>query len=657
MSNRLKNESSPYLRQHGDNPVDWYPWCNDAFEKAESEDKPVFLSIGYSTCHWCHVMARESFEDASVAEALNRNFVCIKVDREERPDIDAVYMSVCQAINGSGGWPLTVIMTPEQIPFFAGTYFPKRGGYGRIGLMEILTEIAGLCRGDREKLLSLGDKIMDSIKPRVSHGTAEPSDKLLHGAYAVFRRSFDAEWGGFGASPKFPSAHNLLFLMHYARRFSETQARLMAEKTLRAISRGGIFDNISGGFSRYSTDRKWLIPHFEKMLYDNALLLIAYTCAYQATDEAEYADIAKRTADFVLSELTDENGGFFCGQDADSEGTEGKYYVFTPQEIISVLGRNDGEEFCRMYGIGEKPNFEGGSVPNRIDAREKAWDRNDARLEKLRAYRKERTVLHRDDKHLLSWNAWMITALAYAGAALAETRYLNAAKKAQRFIERSMTDPDGRLLLSINGSAGQLDDYAVYAMSLLALYRFTLDAEYLHAAIHRAEQMTELFEDADSGGYFMYAHDAPQLISRPKEVYDGAMPSGNSVAALVLEELAALTGEPKWRDRADRQLGFIAGMIENYPAGSSFALLAMAKRLLPCRELVCASESVPYELMEYLRKNPAYELSVIYKSSDNAERIAEIAPFTAAYPVPPEGAGWYLCENGACNTKQSEFPL
>lgn len=657
MSNRLKNESSPYLRQHGDNPVDWYPWCDEAFEKAANEDKPVFLSIGYSTCHWCHVMAHESFEDESVADMLNRDFVCIKVDREERPDIDAVYMSVCQAINGSGGWPLTVIMTPEQIPFFAGTYFPKRGGYGRPGLMELLAEIAHMWRGDREKLLSLGDRIMDSIKPRSVGGSAEPSEELLHGAYAIFRRSFDAEWGGFGAAPKFPSAHNLLFLMHYARRVGEPQARLMAEKTLKAMSKGGMFDNIAGGFSRYSTDRKWLIPHFEKMLYDNALLLMAYTCAYQTTGDAEYADIAGRTADFVLSELRAQNGGFFCGQDADSEGVEGKYYFFTPQEIISVLGDRDGKEFCRLYGIGEKPNFEGGSVPNRIDAREKPWDRNDARLEKLRAYRKNRTVLHRDDKHLLSWNAWMITALAYAGAALAEQRYLEAAVRAQQFIERSMTTPNGRLLLSLGGSEGQLDDYAVYAMALLALYRFSLDAKYLQAAIQRAEQMTELFEDADNGGYFMYAHDAQQLISRPKESYDGAMPSGNSVAAVILEELAALTGETKWRERADRQLGFIAGVIKNYPAGSSFALLAAAKRLLPCRELVCASESIPPELTEYLSKNPAYDLSVIYKSSDNAERLAKLATFTADYPVPPEGSDWYLCENGTCSIRQSKFPL
>lgn len=656
MSNRLKNERSPYLRQHGDNPVDWYPWCAEAFEKAEREDKPVFLSIGYSTCHWCHVMAHESFEDAAVADILNRGYVCIKVDREERPDIDAVYMSVCQAINGSGGWPLTVIMTPEQKPFFAGTYFPKRSRYGQLGLTELLTQISGLWHNDRKKLLSLGDRIMSALKPDSEPGRTEPEKALLHRAYAYFRDSFDAEWGGFGASPKFPAAHNLLFLMNYAERMKEPHAALMAEKTLKAMARGGIFDNISGGFSRYSTDRKWLIPHFEKMLYDNALLLIAYVSAYQSSGDAEYADIARRTADFILRELSDESGGFYCGQDADSEGVEGKYYVFTPEELVSVLGREDGEEFCRLYGIGKKPNFEGGSVPNRIDAQGAAWAADDPRLCRLRSYRKERTALHRDEKILLSWNAWTITALAQAGSVLSETRYLSAAMKAQRFIEESMTDEDGRLLLSLGGSTGQLDDHAVYALALLSLYRVSLDAEYLKAAIRRAEQIVKLFED-EKGGYFMYAHDAEALISRPKELYDGAIPSGNSVAAMVFEELAALTGETKWRDISDRQLGFIAGRIGRYPAGSSFALLAMAKRLMPGRELVCASESVPPELTKYLKENAAYELSVLYKSPENAELLAGCAPFTGAYPVPKTGVSWYLCENGVCHTPQTEFPL
>lgn len=656
MPNRLKNENSPYLRQHGDNPVDWYPWCEEAFEKAAREDKPVFLSIGYSTCHWCHVMARESFEDAAVADILNSGYVCVKVDREERPDIDAVYMSVCQTINGSGGWPLTIVMTPEQQPFFAGTYFPKRSRYGQPGLIELLTQISRLWRGDREQLLSLGDRIMSALKPDDQPRHIEPDKALLKRAYEIFHGSFDGQWGGFGAAPKFPAAHNLLFLLHYAQRMNEPYAVLMAEKTLKSMARGGIFDNISGGFSRYSTDGKWLIPHFEKMLYDNALLLIAYTCAYQATGEGEYADIAKRTAYYILRELSDDRGGFYCGQDADSEGVEGKYYVFTPEELSSALGGKDGEEFCRLYGIGKKPNFEGGSVPNRIDEQGTAWDCDDPRLEKLRTYRKERCALHRDEKILLSWNAWTVIALTQAGLALDEPEYIDAAMKAQRFIESSMTDENGRLLLSLGGVAGQLEDYAVYALALLSLYRVSFDAKYLMEAIRRAEQIEELFAD-ENGGYYMYAHDAQQLISRPKELYDGAMPSGNSAAAMVLEELAALTGEPKWRERSDRQLGYIAGRIDGYPAGGSFALLPMIKRISPNRELVCCAERVPPELTEYLKENPAYELSVLYKSPENAQLLAQCAPFTEAYPVPETGASWYLCENGACHAPQTEFPL
>lgn len=656
MSNRLKNENSPYLRQHGDNPVDWYPWGSEAFEKAEREDKPVFLSIGYSTCHWCHVMARESFEDAAVADILNRGYVCVKVDREERPDIDAVYMSVCQAINGSGGWPLTIVMTPDQQPFFAGTYFPKRSRYGQIGLMELLTQISRAWRGDREQLLSLGDRIISALKPGKEQKYAEPDLELLKRAYRIFSGSFDVEWGGFGSAPKFPAAHNLLFLMHYAKRMNEPNAEQMVRKTLKAMAHGGIFDNISGGFSRYSTDRKWLIPHFEKMLYDNALLLIAYACAYQETGEREYADTATRTADYILRELHDVRGGFYCGQDADSDGVEGKYYVFTPEELSSVLGSKDGEEFCRIYGIGKKPNFMGGSVPNRIDAQGAAWDCDDPRLEKLRAYRKERCRLHRDEKILLSWNAWTIIALTQAGLALDEPKYTDAAIKAQSFIESSMTDENGRLLLSLGGVAGQLEDYAVYALALLALYRASLNAVYLREAIRCAEQIEALFAD-ENGGYFMYAHDAQQLISRPKELYDGAMPSGNSAAAMVFEELALLTGEPKWRERSDRQLGYIAGRIDGYPAGSSFALLPVIKRLSPNRELVCCAESVPPELKAYLKDNPAYELSVLYKSKENAQLLEQCAPFTAAYPVPENGVSWYLCENGACHSPQTEFPL
>ena len=351
MPNRLKQEKSPYLMQHGENPVDWYPWCKEAFRKAVREDKPIFLSIGYSTCHWCHVMAHESFEDQKVADLLNREFISIKVDREERPDIDAVYMAVCQAMTGSGGWPLTVFMTPEQKPFFAGTYFPKHGGYGRYGLMELLERVADIWKNNRKELLRAGNQVTEAINQEQTGNGQKPNRKLVEQAYSQLARRFDHKWGGFGAAPKFPTPHNLLFLMRYAEVTQEPNAMKMVEITLEDMARGGIFDHIGGGFSRYSTDEMWLVPHFEKMLYDNALLLIAYVKAYQHTKRECFSDTARGTARYILRELTDEEGGCYCGQDADSDGVEGKYYVFTPEEVKTVLGETDGAEFCRLYDI------------------------------------------------------------------------------------------------------------------------------------------------------------------------------------------------------------------------------------------------------------------------------------------------------------------
>ncbi|MCI8496721.1 MAG: thioredoxin domain-containing protein, partial [Clostridiales bacterium] len=327
MSNRLTKEKSPYLLQHQNNPVDWYPWGPEAFQRAEEEDKPILLSIGYSTCHWCHVMAHESFEDEEIAGILNRHFVCIKVDREERPDIDAVYMTVCQALTGSGGWPLTILMTPQQKPFFAGTYFPKTSRYGQPGFMELLEQVAYLWSTQRQELLNAGDQITEAVGREQTVQKGEPDKNLLHEAYRLLHRSFDSKWGGFGAAPKFPTPHNLLFLMQYSQQENNPQALKMAEQTLQAMANGGIFDHIGGGFSRYSTDVKWLAPHFEKMLYDNALLIMAYLRAFQMTRNSFYAGVARRTADYVLRELSEENGGFACGQDADSDGVEGKYYV------------------------------------------------------------------------------------------------------------------------------------------------------------------------------------------------------------------------------------------------------------------------------------------------------------------------------------------
>ena len=658
MANRLSAEKSPYLRQHKDDPVNWYPWCEEAFQKARDENKPIFLSIGYSTCHWCHVMARESFMDAETAKLLEP-FVCIKVDREERPDIDAVYMSVCQALTGAGGWPLTIFMTPDQKPFFAGTYFPKTGRYGQIGLDDLLRRISRLWNTDRQKLMASGEQIAAAIRRAQAPTGGAPDRSLIIRGYHQLRRSYDRTWGGFGQAPKFPTPHDLLFLMRIHTAEREPDALRMTEHTLRAMAAGGIFDHIGGGFSRYSTDERWLVPHFEKTLYDNALLILSYLEAFQLTRDPYYADIAKRTADYILRELTAPNGGFYCGQDADSDGVEGKYYLFTPEEVRGVLGKEDAAQFCRMYNITADGNFEGGSIPNRIGCSGAEWDATDGRLLKLLEYRKARTDLHLDDKILLSWNGWTMIALAAAGSILDDNRYLDAAAKAQAFVERFMTDGAGRLYHRFcddeAAHSGQLDDYAVYALALTELYGRTFRTCYLRGAVRYAKQMMGLFEDRAAGGYFMTAHDAETLIARPKETYDGAVPSGNSAAAMVLERLAGLTGEAVFREAADRQHAFMAGQIgAEYPAGYCYALLAMSGAVYPHRELLCTGQTVPDEVRAYIKTNSSHDLSILYKSTENEKELARLAPFTELYPISAQPV-FYLCENKACRAPETDF--
>ena len=631
-TNRLAQEKSPYLLQHKNNPVNWYPWGNEAFEAAKREDMPVLLSIGYSTCHWCHVMAHESFEDAETAEVLNAHFICIKVDREERPDIDAVYMKVCQAMTGSGGWPLTVFLTPEQKPFYAGTYFPKHSRYGQPGLMELALRIAELWENDRPNLLRSSAELLNALS-RTQQYADEPSDALSDRAFDVLRRSFDAQYGGFGSAPKFPTPHRLLFLMQHG----DTE---MSRVTLEHMARGGICDQIGGGFSRYATDSAWRRPHFEKMLYDNALLILAYSEAYARTGSSAFSDTAQRTADYLLRELRSPEGAFFCGQDADSEGVEGGFYTFSPAEIVSVLGAQEGEAFCRDYAIRAEAD-----VPSRTESGAAPWDA--ARLRQLYDYRKQRRSLHTDDKILLSWNAWTMLALVKCGRAADAVRVRD-------FIEHRMTDGDGRLYLRYrDGEAandGQLDDYAVYALALLALYRETLDVQFLEQAVFRAGQLLDFFED-DGGGYFLTAHDAERLILRGKESYDGAMPSGNAAAGMVLEQLAQLTGERVWREAADRQMRFLAGQAAQDPAGHCFGLLAIDRALHPAAGLVVCGRQLP----DGLKTQQNGSRNVLFKSPDNAQRLAACAPFTAEYPIPEDGTRAYLCENGACRSVFSDL--
>jgi len=409
MTNRLQHETSPYLLQHAHNPVDWYPWGEEAFRKAKSEDKPVFLSIGYSTCHWCHVMAHESFEDEEAAEILNRHFISIKVDKEERPDVDSIYMAFCQAFTGSGGWPTSIFMTPDQKPFFAGTYFPKRSRGRMIGFQEVLEAIHEKWESDREALLQQADHLLSHLKQDEAKEAAL-SDELIESAVRIYKRIYDRKNGGLGPAPKFPTPHNLLFLMTYHERYGDETCLRMAQHTLTQMYRGGLFDHIGFGFCRYSTDERYLAPHFEKMLYDNALLMMAYCQAYTITKKPLYLDIAEKTATYILREMTNPQGGFYSAQDADSEGEEGKYYLFTPEEIVRILGKKEGEAFCRHFDITPSGNFEGKSIPNLLHSapEDKAFE---PFLEQIYAYRKERHALHLDDKILTTWNALMIAAL------------------------------------------------------------------------------------------------------------------------------------------------------------------------------------------------------------------------------------------------------
>jgi uncharacterized protein YyaL (SSP411 family) len=597
--NRLINESSPYLLQHAYNPVSWYPWGPEAFEKARNEEKPVFLSIGYSTCHWCHVMAHESFEDPEVAEKLNREYIAVKVDKEERPDIDAVYMAVCQGLTGSGGWPMTIIMTPDQKPFFAGTYFPKQRHHNVPGILEILDAITKEWNVRRESLINAGEKIISALnsRPQKRSGSSQteaqnsrsaggktawaPDQALITEARDALYRSFDEQYGGFGASPKFPMPHNLMFLLRSNKFDREEQALKIVEKTLQKMYRGGIFDHIGYGFSRYSTDNKWLAPHFEKMLYDNALLVIAYLEACQVTGKELYRSVAERTLEYIEREMTDETGGFYSAQDADSDGGEGGYYVLSRKEVVDLLGNTDGTEFCEYFDITEAGNFEGGNIPNLIKNQyfEQIPERIRRQLPRLYEHRLQRTKLHKDDKILTSWNSLMIVAYAKAYKALDKEKYLQIAEKATAFLWDTMTGPEGTLRVSSRGGqatgTGTLDDYAFFIWSLLELYEATLDINYLDHARRICDRMISGFLDPVGGGFYLTDADAEQLIYRPKETYDGAIPSGNSVAGYVLVKLSKLTGMDEYHQEALRQLQFLSEHAGAYPAGHCFAMMAL----------------------------------------------------------------------------------
>ncbi len=669
--NRLAFEKSPYLLQHKNNPVDWFPWGEEAFARAKAEDRPVFLSIGYSTCHWCHVMEKESFEDEEIARILNGHYISIKVDREERPDIDHIYMAACQAMTGQGGWPLTVIMAPDKKPFFAGTYFPKRSRGGWPGLIEILEQVREKWETDRERIAQIGDKITEAVKSQNIPEAGELSADTLHLAFQQYRDRFDPVYGGLGSAPKFPAPHNLMFLLRYWKMTGAHEALSMVEKTLSAMHNGGIYDHIGSGFARYSTDREWLAPHFEKMLYDNALLAVAYLEACQVTGSKRYARVAKEIFTYVLRDMTSPEGGFYSAEDADSEGEEGKFYLWTPAEIKEILGGEEGDSYCRLFDITEEGNFEGRNIPNLIaccTAERAAMLRiDDAELtgllelmeeprRKLFAARKKRVHPHKDDKILTAWNGLMIAALAKGSRVLREPRYSRAAGKAAEFIWQRLRRRDGRLLARYReGEASYpayLDDYAFLVWGLLELYEATFEIEYLSRAISLTEQMMDLFWDQENGGFFFYGEDGEKLIARPKELYDGVMPSGNSVAALNLLRLARLTGRSDFETLAGRQLKAFAGEVRRLPQAYACFLMALQFALGPAREVVIAGSKDDEGVKQMLSAvNEAFlpeTVLVFYPEGEAGEKSTEIIPFLRGkHPV--EGrATAYVCENYTC---------
>lgn len=650
MSNSLIKEKSPYLLEHAENPVNWFPWGEAAFERARRENKPVFLSIGYSTCHWCHVMARESFEDGKVAELLNRHFVSVKVDREERPDVDAVYMEVCTALNGSGGWPLTVIMTPEQRPFYAGTYLPRESRGGQVGLIPLLTAVAEKWALDRASLLKAGAEIRDFISRELPAGNAEPGEAFLRRAVEQLYSSYDGEYGGFGSAPKFPSAHNLIFLLRYSHLSGDKRARAAAEQSLKQMYRGGIYDHIGGGFARYSTDREWLAPHFEKTLYDNALLALAYTEAWQDGHLALYRQAAEGTLDYCLRELSSPEGGFYSGQDADSEGVEGAYYLFTPEEVKNVLGEDGGRHFCECYDITDEGNFNGKSIPNLL--LNNRWlllpEGYGEYREKLREYRRRRLPLRRDEKQLTAWNGLMLMALSRAARAFNSGRYMAAAERLARFLLEK--DGGGRLsacrMAGENFHPAQLEDYAFTALGFYEFSQVSLGNYPPIKAL--AEEIMARFADK-KGGCFKTADDAEKLIKRPKEVFDGALPSGNSAAAALFDLLWRMTGEEKWRAALDSQLRFLCSHSESYPAGCAFGLTALLSLVYPTKELLCVAEEPP-ESLDALMGRYAPELTLLFKrpGGPEAAALAAFAPFTENIGMKDGKPSVYLCANGAC---------
>lgn len=681
-SNRLINEKSPYLLQHAHNPVDWYPWGEEAFEKAKQENKPIFLSVGYSTCHWCHVMEHESFEDPAVAQLMNDAFVSIKVDREERPDIDNIYMTVCQMTTGAGGWPLTIFMTPEKKPFFAATYIPKENRYGRVGMLQLVPRIQEVWQTQQQQIQESADEITSALQQMATEsGGEEPGEAVLNAAFDQLRQRYDEFYGGFGNAPKFPTPHHFYFLLRYWKRTENPTALEIVEQTLLSMRRGGIYDHVGFGFHRYSTDRVWLVPHFEKMLYDQAMLVLAYTEAYQATHNKEFEKTAREILTYVLRDMTSPEGGFYSAEDADSEGEEGKFYLWTEKEIREVLNPADAE-FC-LYAFHVRPegNFidpvTGTSGKENILHLEKpvkdlakglklSEEEVVSQLESIRqqlfVHREKRIHPYKDDKILTDWNGLMIAALARAGQVFADPSYTEAARQAVRFIQDRMRNPDGSLIHRYRDGEASLpahiDDFAFLIWGLLELYEASFDSQYLELAWELNEYLLKHFWDDQAGGFFFTADNSEDLLVRRKELYDGAIPSGNSVAMMNLLRLARITANSDLEQKAAKLSRAFSGNVQEGPSAFTQFLVGVDFAVGPSYEIVIAGpsdSSDTQEMLSAIRSRFIPNKVVLLRPTENeTPAIVKMAPYTKDQTTQHGKATAYVCEKFVCNQPITE---
>ena len=664
MPNRLINETSPYLLQHAHNPVDWYPWGEEALSRAQEEDKPILLSIGYSACHWCHVMERESFENEEIAALMNENFVNIKVDREERPDLDAVYMEAVHTLTGSGGWPMTVFLMPDGRPFYGGTYFPPEDRGNMPGFPRLVSAISDAYRTRRGEVLQSITQLMGHLgqSARLPRSLQPLTNETMHRAFQSLAPAFDHELGGFGNAPKFPQPMIYEFLLRYHHMSNNPRALEMAEATLHAMARGGIYDQVGGGFHRYSTDRSWLVPHFEKMLYDNALLVRLYLHAFQATGDAMYRHIATDILDYVVREMTDPDGGFYSSQDADSEGEEGKFFIWTPEELTEVLGAEEGELVGAYFGASQLGNFEGSNIlhlPHDMHDFGEAVGMEAEQLgqillsarEKLLAAREHRVHPGRDDKILTGWNGLMLQAFAEAAAVLDRDDYRGIAVDNASFLLREMR-PDGRMLRSYkDGRArvlGYLEDYAFVAEGLLCVYELTFDSRWIDEARALADEMIELFWDEDLGFFYETGKDAEQLVVRPRELFDNAIPCGGSMAALLLQRLSVFTGDSSYEQKAATTLRGVQNIVADHPMGMGNWLAALDFYVSPVKEVVVMGrqdDDGTRRLLETVHEG--YRPNKVLAGGDGAEAGPGL-PLLEGRGLIDGRATAYVCQNYAC---------